>query len=188
LPEVKRLKLFAGIELDDACRAACVSVAQRLERAGLRARFESPEKLHITLAFLGCAEPEAVEAIREVLRSAASGCRAFVLTLDKVSAFPSERRARVVWIGSREQGAAFRKMAQRLRERYEALGFSFDKPAVAHITVARSKGGTAHLPLLDVHPIRARVRALTLFESIPAGSTTRYEVRARFSLGGVRSS
>ncbi len=154
----------------------------RLRDAGLDARFELFEKLHITLAFLGNVEPEAVAQIEAALDAAASATPAFSLVLDRLSAFPSERRPRVVFVGSREQGPAFRKAASNVREALAEIGFTFDKAAVAHVTLARVKGGRAHLPLLDVAPIPLTVRRLTLYQSIPDGRTTRYEIVKRADL------
>mgnify|MGYP001256890549 CR=1 FL=1 len=182
---MKRLKLFAGIDLTPNVRAACSDVTERLRRSGFDARFEPPEKLHVTLAFLGWVEPEAVEPIRNALANAVRGAKPFNLTLDKIGAFPHERKPRVVWIGASEQGQSFQELSRSVRAVYEALGFTFDKDAVAHVTIARVKGGLAHLPMLDVKPMSLLVQELTLFESIPAGRTTRYEVRALIALSAV---
>ena len=178
---MKKLKLFAAIDLTPTVRAKCTEVAERLRAAGLDARFEAPEKLHITLAFLGWVEPEAVEPVRDAFAHAAQTAP-FDLTLDKLGAFPHERKPRVIWIGASEQGGAFRELSRAMRAAYEALGFHFEKETVAHVTLARVKGGDAHFPSLGIQSMKLAVRELTLFESIPAERTTRYEVRARYSL------
>lgn len=177
-----RPKLFAGIELDEPVRAWCASIAARLQTCGFPGRFESPEKFHITLAFLGWVDAERVEAIREVLRTTAAQAAPFSITLDRIGAFPHERRPRIVWVGSHEQGEAFRTLSHAMQKGYSGLGFRFDKDAVAHVTLARVKEGRAHLPMLDIEPIPLAVKHLTLFESVPDGRTTRYEVRDRASL------
>jgi len=177
-----RPKLFAGIELDKRVRAQCASVAERLAAQGLDARYEAAEKLHITLAFLGWVDPGQVEPIRDALSAAAGTAPPFTLTLDSIGAFPHERRPKIVWIGARDQGAPYRRLAYGTRAAFEPLGFAFDKDAVAHVTIARVKGGRAHLPILDVAPMHLHVTEIALFESLPDGQTTRYEVRARASL------
>lgn len=177
-----RPKVFAGIELDDRVRLQCAKVIARLEDHGLGARFEPSEKLHITLAFLGWVQPEQLSGIQEALQRAASVVRPFTLTLDTLGAFPHERRPKIVWIGARDQGAPYRALASSARKAYEPLGFSFDKDAIAHVTIARVKGGHAHLPMLDVKPMHLHVTKIALFESLPAGPTTRYEVVARAPL------
>lgn len=182
---MKRIKLFAGIELSPAVRKACAAISDRLRGSGLNARFEAPEKLHITLAFLGWVEPEAIGSIGEALEQATHEGAPFDLTLDKLGAFPHERRPRVVWLGARKNNAAFQSLARTVRAEFEELGVSFEKDALAHITLARVKGGDAHLPQLDVKPMNLQVNALTLFESIPYSRTTRYEVRARSALNDL---
>lgn len=182
MSDLKRIRLFAGIELPPKIRKACAAVADRLRGSGLDARFEAPGKLHITVAFLGWVEPERIASINEALERAAQNSSSFALTLDKLGAFPHERRPRVIWIGAREQGAPFRELSRAVRKEFESLGFSFEKDSVAHVTIARVKGGPAHLPVLDLAPMKLAVRSVTLFESIPAGRTTRYEVRSRHGL------
>ncbi len=177
-----RPKFFAGIELDERVRAQCAAVSERLTAHGFDARFEAAEKLHITLAFLGWVDVEQTLPIRSALERAAGAAAPFTLTLDKIGAFPNERRPRIVWIGSRDQGAPFRRAARAARASFELLGFTFDKDAVAHVTIARVKGGNAHLPVLDVAPMHLHVTGIALFESLPAGRTTRYEVRHRAAL------
>ncbi|HET6894364.1 MAG TPA: RNA 2',3'-cyclic phosphodiesterase [Candidatus Baltobacteraceae bacterium] len=177
-----RPKLFAGIALDKRVRTKCANVASRLAAQGLDARFEPAEKLHITLAFLGWVDPERVEPIVGALDAAANNAVPFTLTLDTLGAFPHERRPKIVWIGSRDQGALYRRLAYGTRAAFEQVGFSFDKDAVAHVTIARIKGARGHLPLIDVPPMHVHVTDIVLFESLPAGPTTRYEVLARAAL------
>lgn len=177
-----RPKLFAGIDLDARTRARCADISARLQSAGLHARFEAAEKLHITLAFLGWVDPEHVEPIRQTMREVASRTHPFTIALDKLGAFPHERNPHVVWIGARSQGEEFTNLAQSIRLAYEQIGFQFDKHAVAHVTIARIKEERTHLPLIEVKPMRLNVKELTLFDSLPDGRTTRYEARDRAPL------
>lgn len=172
------MRLFAGIELDQPTRDACVLVQERLCTAGLDARFEPPEKLHVTLAFLGRVDPSKVDDVIRILDDTSSRHGTFELTLDRLGAFPHERRPRVIYVGSRAQGPAFRALATQLRERYAELGFSFEDDVVAHVTIARVKGGAPRpVPLLDIARLRLRIARLALFESLPDKRTTRYVVR-----------
>lgn len=172
------MRLFAGIELDQVTRDACVRIQDRLRAANLDARYEPAEKLHVTLAFLGRVDPPQLHDAEKILDDVAGDHDPFELTLDKLGAFPHERRPPVIWIGSRAQGAPFRTLATDLRERYAVLGFNFEDDVVAHITIARVKGGSARaLPMLDVAAMHLRVNALALFESLPDKQSTRYVVR-----------
>ncbi len=180
----RKRKLFAGVELDDSARAACASISDELRRTGFEARYEGPEKLHVTLAFLGFVEPASLNEVVAGLSSAATGGRRLGVTVDKLGAFPHERKPRVVYAGAREQGAAFRELAVNVRRTYEAQGFEFDQDAVAHVTLARVKQPRQPLPLVEFAPIRLLIRELALFESLPdsARNTSRYQIIARAPL------
>lgn len=180
-------RIFAGITLDDEARTACATVAHELRDGGFAARYEAPEKLHLTLAFLGFAAPPQVEAAALALDVVAAVTAPFVLRLDKLGAFPHERKARVVYIGARAPGDAFRALAARIRGAYEALGFTFPHDAVAHVTIARAKPPFQPLRACEFAPIAASVGGVALLESKadPERNTSRYEIvrRVSFSAG-----
>lgn len=182
----QRRRLFVGIGLDDPTRAACASVSEKLQRSGFAAKYESPEKFHVTLAFLGNVAANRYEAIAAALDGVGAQNAPFGLTLDKIGAFPHERRPRVVYIGAREQGAPFRRLAQSVRAVYAAAGFEFDAHPVAHVTIARVKEPRAPLRLIEFRPIGLAVGSLSLFESLFDAelNTSRYYVTraARLSL------
>lgn len=164
-------------------RRRLATLAERLRRRGLDALFDAADKYHLTLAFLGWVDPPRVTEVTRALQTAATGHEPFDLRLDRIGAFPHERRPRVVWIGSYQQPAAFRNLARSVRSAYEALGFAFKDDAVAHVTIARVKAAVLPLPTLSAfNPIGVKVSRLTLFESLPAAGTTRYEVRASVPL------
>jgi len=161
-------------------------LAERVKKRGFAARFEAAEKYHLTLAFLGWVESSQFETISQALHTAATGPQPFELRLDRIGAFPHERRPRVVWIGARKQSAAFRNLAMTVRSTYAALGFEFKEDAVAHVTIARVKNPALPLPTISSFaPIRIKIKELTLFQSLPGSETTRYEERARALLSAV---
>jgi 2'-5' RNA ligase len=174
----KKRRLFVGIQLDDATRAACARVSEGLQRTGFAARYEPADKFHVTLAFLGSAGANQCEAIANALDGIAAQNPPFALTLDKIGAFPHERKPRVVYVGAREQGPAFRALAQSVRRPYAALGFKFDEDSVAHVTIARVKDPRAPLRSIEFAPIDFEVGSLSLFESLfdPKANTSRYEI------------
>ncbi len=180
-------RLFAGIALDERARAACADVARRLAATGFAARYEDPAKFHLTIAFLGNVPAARCDDVVAAVREAAAQQSSIVVSLDKLNAFPNERRPRVVYAGAREQGAAFRRLAAAVREALGRRGFHFAGDAVAHVTLARVKAARRSLPRLEVAPIRVGCDDLSLFESIfdKEKNTSRYEVFSRETLGRI---
>jgi RNA 2',3'-cyclic 3'-phosphodiesterase len=178
MPEgvARKRRLFVGIELDERTRSRCAAVAAELRKSGFDARYEVPEKLHVTLAVLGFVEASRVDDVVCDLPVSGAGSAPFEVTLDKLGAFPHERKPRVVYIGAREQGACFRQLAESVRRTYAGRGFEFEQDPVAHVTIARVKETRRSLPLIEFPSITLLVERLTLFESLPdrAASTSRY--------------
>jgi RNA 2',3'-cyclic 3'-phosphodiesterase len=181
----RKRRLFVGIALDPTARRACGEVSEELRKTGFAARYEAPEKLHVTLAFLGFVEPARCNEIASTLTACARQSNSFSVTLDKLGAFPHERRPRIVYVGAREQGLQFRTLAACVRGAYTALGFEFNNDPVAHVTIARVKESRRALPLIEFVQIPLRIRALVLFESLPdsANKTSRYEIVATGPIG-----
>jgi RNA 2',3'-cyclic 3'-phosphodiesterase len=176
----RKRRLFVGIALDESARAGCAAASEELRRTGFDAKYEASEKLHVTLAFLGFVEPSRSDEIVAELIASAARSKPFSVVLDKLGAFPHERRPRVVYVGAREQGARFRALAESVRNAYLAAGFEFKNDAVAHVTIARVKESRRSLPLIELAPIPLEIRELALFESLPdpARKTSRYETVA----------
>jgi 2'-5' RNA ligase len=180
-------RLFAAIALDDDARGFAFSVTERLTNAQLPCRPERPEKLHITLAFVGTIPGERVAEFGAGLASAAASCEPFALRLDRLGGFP-EHRPRLLWLGCSTRDPAYAACAARTREAFAALGSQCDVNTEPHVTLLRCKQPLSDVPALVLESgVALLVRELTLFESLPDGPTTRYEVRAVAPLGTTRT-
>jgi len=171
-------RLFAAIALDDNVRRFAIELAQRLESSGTPCRFERPEKLHITVAFLGSVPSEHVTAYAGALVNAAADCKPFRVPLDRLGGFPA-RRPTLLWLGCSARDAAYAACADRVRQAFAALGSQCQANDEPHVTLCRCKQPLSELPSISAKPgTMLDVRELTLYESLPDGTTTRYEVRA----------
>ncbi len=138
----------------------------------------------MTLAFLGWVDAARLAPIAQTVRKIAAANGPFALRLDKVSAFPNERRPRVVWVGTRKPHPDYRALSTALRVRFRERGFEFETDSVAHVTLCRLKTFDTPLPSIwDVRPIEIAVREIALFQSLQAAQTTRYEILERAALG-----
>ncbi|MGH7737530.1 MAG: RNA 2',3'-cyclic phosphodiesterase [Candidatus Tyrphobacter sp.] len=172
------MRLFIGIELNEHARAACAEIATRLEASGLRARFVEAPNYHMTLAFLGNVDD--ASPIDSCVRDVAGRHAPFAITIERVGAFPHERRPRIVFAGSRGVDDAYCALAADVREACERLGYRIDHDVVPHVTLARiPRDARIVLPIVDVAPFGTNVEGITLFESVPLEGKTRYDVRAR---------
>ncbi|MFH1610074.1 MAG: RNA 2',3'-cyclic phosphodiesterase [Candidatus Bipolaricaulota bacterium] len=162
------VRLFFCVELPDAVRA-------ELGRAtgGLRARlgagtWVAEENLHITLRFLGEVGEDSLPGLRDLGRAVASATPPFELNLDRLGAFPSPHRARVLWAGPTGDSPPFSDLARRVEDGVQALGFPPEtKPAHPHVTMARLRvpqDVASHVAAASV-ALKVRVDGLTLMTS-----------------------
>jgi 2'-5' RNA ligase len=162
-------------------RRALEKAMRALEAAGLAGKFELPEKLHVTLAFLGSVDTTRVEPLSAALLRAIADIRPFSARFETIGGFPNERRARIAWAGSRRAGESFGRLAEAVRSAAREFAGLDEKPPVLHVTLARMRD-PMQLPRIHFTPCTLRVDAIVLYESLPGEGTSRYEVLQRFPL------
>lgn len=99
----------------------------------------APDKLHLTLKFLGETDESQIPKLTEILREAAASEQQQSITYRGLGVFPRIERPTVVWTGLAEP-APWVRVADLLARRCEELGFSReDRPVQPHVTLARVK-------------------------------------------------
>jgi 2'-5' RNA ligase len=144
-----------------------------------------PPNWHVTLRFLGDVDRVGRDRLLMELADAGLGS-GFELTLDRLGAFPKEKRASVLWAGIAGGEVRLDGLAGVVEEAVEAAGFNAEeRPFHPHVTLSRIRppqdltrliAGTGDLR------VRTRVDALTLFRSHLGRGTAHYEILERFEL------
>lgn len=136
----KKLRCFVAVDLAEEVRARLTALQKDLAESGADVRWVRVEGLHITLKFLGYLENARLEQVRQVVCRVASGYQPWQVRLRGLSAFPSLRRPRVLWVGVEDEGQLV-SVATRLEDELVALGFDReDRPFTPHITLGRVNG------------------------------------------------
>lgn len=131
------LRLFVAVPPTEAVRIAATETMAPLQRLG-GVRWVTPERLHLTLKFLGSAPKEKVSEIEEVLREIANNCLHFAIRLDRIGAFPSVRRPQTVWLGLSGDIGSLSTLADRIEAAVEPCGFARERrPFRPHLTLGR---------------------------------------------------
>ncbi len=111
-------------------------------------KWENPDKLHVTIKFLGDTVEGNVAGILAVLRDRTVGFSPFDLTVAGFGAFPSPRRPRVIWVGCENIDGTLLRIHGAIDEGLAPLGFPKEEhPFHPHVTIARvrEQGGGTHL-------------------------------------------
>jgi 2'-5' RNA ligase len=160
------LRLFVAIDLPEKVKEEISSKKGdfNLEKV----RWVKKENLHLTLKFLGNVNEKALSSIKEALKRIASDTKAFKFKLQGFGAFPTPKRARVLWVGISEGNSQVITLAEKVDYELSRLGFEREKRKFhPHITLARlKKPASLHkFPSLDKE-IEIKADEIVLFQSI----------------------
>ena len=128
-------RLFIGVPIPESTRL----MLSRQIPANLPGNPSPLENWHFTLRFLGATDPERREKLIESLRATNFGAP-FDISFDRLGAFPTPRRARVIWIGAGFGNERLESVAEKAESAAALSGFEPEaRKFSAHLTIARIK-------------------------------------------------
>jgi RNA 2',3'-cyclic 3'-phosphodiesterase len=137
------IRAFFALPLPEALLSAVCALQAELRPLAPALRWTDPEKLHLTLKFLGSVPDTEVAALSGALNELAHRCAPFVAVASGLDAFPALRRARVLALRLSEaesESRALEKFAQDLDAVAERSGVRREaRPFKAHVTLARAR-------------------------------------------------
>lgn len=133
----QRIRCFLAVDITDtSIIEKLVATASELLETGSDLRPVSPENLHVTVRFLGDADPgmvTAVEAALDELHAAS-----FQVGLSGVGFFRDPTYINVIWVGIRTGAAELGAIYDMLEPKLERAGFRRDSRGFSpHLTIAR---------------------------------------------------
>ena len=133
------VRCFIAVDLATSEIIRAVSALEsELSRLNAKMTFTKPSNFHITLKFLGEIPEPLVERVSSSLEQISFP--SFSVELRGLSAFPSEKRPRVIFVEVGRGSAELVKLAREVERVTEKLGFAREsRPFIPHATVARVK-------------------------------------------------
>ena len=186
-PEARPLRLFVAVDVPpDVREDLAVQVAKLHERVA-GGRWTPPENWHVTVAFLGRTWPRLLDWVREHVAAAASNSPPFATSVQGIGAFPSWRRARVLWAGLADEAGAFAAAAGTVQTELAKEFRPEERPFTPHLTIARLNppAQVDRARVEDLAPSRVfEVEEFVLYRSHLRRPAPVYEPLARFALTG----
>jgi RNA 2',3'-cyclic 3'-phosphodiesterase len=170
------MRLFIAVEMnstvEEAARVVIDELRDRAARLAPRARitWASPDRLHVTVRFIGQVDEGRAQAIRSALGPTIDA-PVFDVTVEGVGSFPPRGAPRVFWAGLTDGRSGILDVERAVSGRLESIVAPEERPYSPHLTLARVKdpSGLARAALLEGlidRPFgRVHVDAITLFES-----------------------
>jgi 2'-5' RNA ligase len=191
------MRVFCAVELPDELRSHVGERVRRLraEFSDVRASWEKPEKLHITLKFLGDIERARIAVLSSAAARAVAGVEPFELTINEPGSFPPHGQPRVLWLGIVDVFGRLAFMQRALEEECAAVGFPREPRAFKpHLTLARIRSPHGARELAAAHretpfePQRFKVSELVVMLSELGPGGSRYTPLSRHPVGSAATS
>ena len=173
------MRSFVAIELPDAIRksiaALCtrVSDAARAAESSTRVSWVDPERMHLTLRFLGEVDEEGLNRIAAILADGLKTAVPFTLKAARTGVFPNTRKPSVMWVGIGPLAGGLQMVHDTAEDAARAIGLAPDnKTFHPHVTLARIRDGRDAGPLMEAFDKRRdfaagefEVHGVSLFSS-----------------------
>lgn len=134
------MRAFFAVNLASEVRNRIAEVEESL-RSTLRGEpigWVHPERLHLTLRFLGETPHDQLEEVREAADLAAQSWAPFQIALHGLGCFPDRKRPRVVWVGASDPAGALARIASDLESIARSCGFRPETRGFhPHLTLGR---------------------------------------------------
>lgn len=147
------LRTFIAINAPEPIRKEMKFLQDELKKSHADVRWESSEKFHATLKFLGNIDEAKVPRVLSTLESTLLPFKPFEVTFYSLGSFPDKRHPRVIWIGCENPDGTLLRIKNDLDKNLLQFGCEIEKRDFhPHVTLGRvvSEKGLYHLtPMLE---------------------------------------
>ena len=189
------MRVFISIDVPGKIKKSLAQLQSILngELENENVRWEKPEKMHLTVLFIGelgeekitgeeipteedsriITKGELVVELENVIREEAEGVRPVKPGIAGIRTFPNNRWPRVIMADVEDPTGAYAELQERLFNKLKTCGFPCSPPKPPHITIARVRKGSVDLPAVELQGSYSfEVREISIKESIlrPTGA------------------
>ena len=184
-------RIFAAIDISDEARTKVAEYVKNLksEFSDLRVGWERTEKLHLTLKFFGDVDDQDLQKLTHAAIEAAVQMPKFNLRIAETGVFPSQRKARVLWLDVKDETESLYKLANVFESNCAKNGFTKETRSFkAHLTIGRLREPEKSRELVEKHleskfePIKFEVSEIVIYESLLQKSGSIYLIVSKHKL------
>jgi 2'-5' RNA ligase len=188
-----KIRVFTAVDVSEEVREKTAAYISKLRQLywKIPVGWEKPEKLHLTLKFLGDIDAAQLEKLKNVVEAAASNTEQLSLTIENTGVFPPRSCPRVLWLGVTEENLGLTKLQDLMEKEAEKAGFEREKRAYhPHLTIARLRVPAKSRELAQYHlqvgfpPINFEVNEVTIYKSEFVSGGSVYKVISKYKLKG----
>lgn len=168
------MRFFISLEIPQNSQQEIAMMQNKLLQIVPNLKPTDPDKLHLTIAFVGEQPDELKEPLIEVLNHSVEGIGPFSVTPAYVDGFPNLHHAHVLWVGVKGDIDKLFRVRERVKDGLESLKLDTDdRRFIPHIALGKvSKFNLTPGQELEIEKLEQiqfdpiRVDSIKLFESI----------------------
>jgi len=173
------IRTFIAFETPEQIRKDILAVQTTLKTAHADVKWESIDKFHVTIKFLGDVEEGLLPKILSVVGETVTRFNTFDIMYNNLGCFPNLRSPKVLWVGCENRDGTLLSFKNELDSRLSPFGFEIEKRAFhPHLTLGRVKGEsgikdlTSMLKSITFEPRTAMINTIVVMKSDlrPGGS------------------
>lgn len=137
-----KIRAFIAIQLPQDVKSYLAALTRALAEQipPPAVRWVTPERMHLTVRFLGDTAVNRLPALAEALDVSMSRQTTFTLYLDHLGCFPNRKRPRVIWAGLKDREKALPGFKQEVDACLWPFGLEPEaRPFQPHLTLGRIK-------------------------------------------------
>jgi RNA 2',3'-cyclic 3'-phosphodiesterase len=176
------IRTFVAVFPPPAVQEALFQAARDL-KASRDFRLVGQEKIHLTLKFLGDVAEDDLDSVKQALKPMRESRDPFDVSISNFGAFPTEKKARILWAGIEEGQEHLRAMAEEVENLLEPASFEREnRPYVPHLTLGRARTRRTTLDTTKTSPpaLHFTVSGVDLLESAPGKNGVTYSTLATY--------
>lgn len=153
---MQEIRAFIALPSSAEVKRKLAEVQLELMSANADVKWDTPEKFHITLKFLGNCSKELLTQLMSSLQSSLQDVHSFEIVYRTIGGFPTIEHPKVVWVGA-EMSQSLDQLHITVEETCTKLGFTKeDRRFHPHITLGRVKGNRS------LHRLTEKLKSVTL--------------------------
>ncbi|MCJ7615953.1 MAG: RNA 2',3'-cyclic phosphodiesterase [Desulfobacterales bacterium] len=144
------IRTFIAFKLPENIILSIRKIQEDIKSYAFKVRWVNPEKIHLTLKFLGNINDTDIEKVSESIINTVNCHAPISLAVKGAGVFPGIKSPRVIWVGITGEIEKLTSIQKDIEENLEKLGFPREKrPFKGHLTLGRIKGKIDPKKLLD---------------------------------------
>jgi 2'-5' RNA ligase len=134
------MRTFVSIEISEEIKERIEALVSRMKLMLTPIRWVEKKNLHVTLKFTGWMADEKLPELEKCVTDSIKGSAPFTLSFAGIGAFPTLKRPRVIWVGTKDGADASRQIADKIENKMGEKGLrEEEKEFTPHLTIGHIK-------------------------------------------------